>query len=429
MSAEFFFIGGGARITLELTARVASGANTDTYNFADVPIGEPAEDRIVVVAAIQTASDNFASGALIRINGVTANSIAGFTLGGVRNIAGISFLPVPTGATADISVDIFGGNDCTIYVFILRGAASPWPFAEGYVSTSGASSSLTLSIPRSGLALYVGGQQNSATASWSHATVIADGTVENRYTSAASRVARHDLIDEVETRSWTGNALGSLIGISWQSKAARYPILHGRQISGTSLDNTATTFNVPILGGEVGDIILIVASVQANAARTISAPSGWIELYTGVGGGNMRRQSAFYRIADGTEGANVTLSASGASRWMIVSYRVGKHHGAIEAGTPATGNSSAATPPNLSPSWGMKPTLWIAVAADTANVLDRAGWPSGFCLPQSGIQVFLGTVSLRAHCAHRYQPVSSMSPGSFALGGSGQWIANTIAIY
>lgn len=407
----------------------SSTSNSSTYTFNGVPIGDGAPDRIIVIGVINTDSGNMFSSSSLTVDGVPAQKIGSFLGSSPTHMAWFA-IEKPTGTEADVIVTFgLSGTNCVIFIWSVRKVASLLPFAEDAGAGPTNAAWVRVNIPARGLALFMGGHANSNPATWSDATEVDAATVENRYYSAAELISRTELVDHEETRSWSGSVETGLSAVVFEPRSGRYPALYQQVARATSVNNDSSTWNADLPPGiEAGELLVVVATVRAGSARTISTPTGWTRLYGVTGGGNLRQQAAFYRIANGSEGSVLALAASGSSRWATASFRIGKHSGQIEANT-ATGSSSNADPPSLSPSWGSAPTLWLAIVSDIANNSDPPGWPLGWSLPLRALNIYLGDVGVRHTSAVRRETASSVDPGAFTLPTSGQWIAATIAIH
>jgi hypothetical protein len=209
--------------------------------------------------------------------------------------------------------------------------------------------------------------------------------------------------------------------------AAEFPVVVSTNTSATNASQANHTVNLP--GSIVaGNLLIVVASIGTGTAQTV-AISGFAQLHNNVSGGD--RLIIFTKTADGSEGATINMTTSGNVPTAENSYQI-SGWGGIEAAS-TTGTGANPDPPNLSPSWAITKTLWLAaVSARTTagNVLTVSTFPSTFT---DGIQaswalaVAPGGVAGSARLA---SAVASMDPGTFALntGSSVTWTAGTIGI-
>lgn len=196
----------------------------------------------------------------------------------------------------------------------------------------------------------------------------------------------------------------------------------------TSSASTSTTPSVSLPSGIVaGDLLLAFVSNQtAITGRNVSWPAGWTELYDKSG--SQYGQAGAYRVADGSEGASITVTMSGSvSNTAHITLRITgvKSGQAPEAGA-ATAVSSTANPdpPSLTPSWGSDNDLWIAIAGGAA-VSSVSAYPTNYADNQltsanSGFaRIAVSTRNLNA---------ASEDPGTYTWSGATNSIAETIAI-
>lgn len=177
-----------------------------------------------------------------------------------------------------------------------------------------------------------------------------------------------------------------------------------------------------------GELLLIFITIQWGGAITLTTPSGgWNPLYNVAGGGDLRRFAAYYKVASGSEGATVSVSASGACRWSASSCRISGYQGNPEAGTTATGSSANPNPPSLAPTWGSAKTLWLAVEGDIAASSTTPTPPTNYIDQVTSLH-FTNPFRSRTAFARRELEAASDDPGTFTIGASGQWAANTVAI-
>lgn len=178
---------------------------------------------------------------------------------------------------------------------------------------------------------------------------------------------------------------------------------------------------------------LLIALVHVRNAGTWTNASGWTDISTlsQTGGGTVGKLNGFYKIAAGTESGTTptwTASTGTTGEWQV--YRVTGWHGTTppEAGT-TSGDTTAANPPSLTPSWGADDTLWLAVAGHSAA--STTAWSAGPS-SYSGFQVngaSSGGSAVSIASAYRQLNASSEDPGAFTVSGSNRfWSAATVAI-
>lgn len=179
-----------------------------------------------------------------------------------------------------------------------------------------------------------------------------------------------------------------------------------------------------------GDRLIAVVSVRN--AGTFTRPSGWNELNAQTGGGGgVGKTTVFEKIAAGTEaGTTPTWTASTGTTgiWQVIRV-TGAHASTPSEVTVTSGDSSAANPPSITPSWGAADDLFIAIAGHAA--ISAAAWSAG-PTNYTGFQnngASSGGSAVSIASATRQLNATSEDPGTFTVSGSNRfWAAATIAI-
>lgn len=195
-------------------------------------------------------------------------------------------------------------------------------------------------------------------------------------------------------------------------------------VNGGITAGTSHTVNLPADIAE-GDLLLVFfVAVYWLSAPSITFPEGWTQLFQTPYGASITF-GGWYRIADGAEGATITVTTSSTDKAGHTSYRITGYSGTPESGTAATGNTATPNPPNLTPSWGAKDTLWF-VCAGTKSGSKQAliGCPTNYT--NCRIE-FVGTGCCLGS-SRRELNAASEDPGTFSMSYSQYWIANTVAI-
>jgi hypothetical protein len=184
--------------------------------------------------------------------------------------------------------------------------------------------------------------------------------------------------------------------------------------------------NVALPSGiEEGDLLLVFWA-DADRNRSVTVPTGWTELYDD-NTGNYRRL-AMYRVADGSEDSSLEVTTGGNERSAHTSYRIaaGTYEGVPVAALLVTGSSASPSPPGLVSGFGETPTLWFAASHSQGNATSTA--PTGYADIVAGYSGNTGNRHARMATATRRLEAASEQPGSFALGTSRVWGANTVAV-
>lgn len=177
-----------------------------------------------------------------------------------------------------------------------------------------------------------------------------------------------------------------------------------------------------------GDLLIAVAHVRN--AGTFTKPSGWQDLGNQAGGSSVGKITAFYKIADGTEGSTATWTASTGTtaEWHVI--KITSWHGTTppEAAFSFGDYTTQPDPPNIAPSWGSEENLFLEFAGNSATAALTTGASANYInyyqntASSGGAQVNLAS-------ANRELTASSENPGTFANAGNIRyWAAITIAI-
>lgn len=214
------------------------------------------------------------------------------------------------------------------------------------------------------------------------------------------------------------------------SAASSYPYQSDLTLTPFASTVTSMPVNMPV---RVNSGELLLAFVHVRNAGTFTKPTGWSDIPTmsQAGGASVGQLNGFYKISDGTEGGTTPTWTAGTgttAEWHVI--RVSNWHGTTppEAAT-TSGDSSAADPPSLSPSWGSDTNLWISIAGHSAA--STAAWSAGssgyYGFMDSGASSGGSAVSLASN--YRDNTASSEDPGAFTVSGSNRWWASaTVAV-
>lgn len=198
-----------------------------------------------------------------------------------------------------------------------------------------------------------------------------------------------------------------------------FPVVMGRDT--TEDDSIGGSMSVGLPSGIVAGELLLICANFPNASA-----SGWTDE------ASTTRSCVLWRIATGSEGSSVTISAGGGftSHGASVAYRI-KGGKSVELSSEATGTSDNPNPASLSPSWGNKKTLWFAMmtASGTSSGISVSDYPTGFTNQQSAQGLTTFPSAARIAVAERQEQVASLNPSTFTIGTTTiPWSAYTIAV-
>lgn len=200
-----------------------------------------------------------------------------------------------------------------------------------------------------------------------------------------------------------------------------YPVLEEVGLA-LSAGTVATSHPISMPAAvNTGDLLIVILGAASSSSIAFSTPSGWTQLLVD---GTTRQQSAYYRVADGTEGGATVAFVGTSSRALAYCYR-------FRAGSyslvPEGAFNTAANPacPTVSPTWGASESAVIATLYTQANSVTVTSYP------QPGNQARASPSAANpftlAICDGQFN-TSSISPGTWAGTGFSNSRTMTIAI-
>lgn len=184
-------------------------------------------------------------------------------------------------------------------------------------------------------------------------------------------------------------------------------------IATTSL-GSSTSHVVSLPSGIVaGDKLFVLASFDGYPTVT---GEGWDQLV--YIGGSYNRLALLFKEADGTEGANVTLTTDKSEDSSFVAWRMSSGTRFLYS-TGINGTTANPDPDALDTSaWGSVDTLFIAAAGSDGRTF--SAYPTGYDTDQTTI----GDCALASKAG---TSSASEDPASFTISSSDQWSAFTLA--
>jgi hypothetical protein len=164
---------------------------------------------------------------------------------------------------------------------------------------------------------------------------------------------------------------------------------------------------------------LLIAVVGNNGDRTHTWPAGWTELTDDLNG-SISSATIGYRVANGSEGASITVTASSAAPSAHVAVRITGSFGTPVASSVATGSSTAPDSSVVSRGNGR---LYLAIFGGRNNSFTINSPPSGYTTSRSSI-----TGSASAAIAFLQSSAATSDPSAWSLSGSCNWVARTVAV-
>lgn len=176
-----------------------------------------------------------------------------------------------------------------------------------------------------------------------------------------------------------------------------------------------------------GDLLLIILDYYSGSLG--STLDGWKNLAFSSPG-------VWAKVADGSEGGTQVALSGSATSWITQVYRITGWHGTLDGVAVSGalyGSGSDPNPPQVNPSWGGLPTLFIAAysalfftSSTPSQTSGPAGYSNGeFVLDQPDLDEFFAIGTARRQATD----VTSENPGPFAVSPNPvEWSALTIAV-
>lgn len=203
-----------------------------------------------------------------------------------------------------------------------------------------------------------------------------------------------------------------------------FPQVAATNTSSETANATTHTVNLPA-GIAAGDLLLVVFGV--DGAPAVTFPGGWTKV--GLGAGTSTNLFFGHKIADGGEGASISVTTDASERSAHQSYRINHWHGVtvpVFGALEANGTDTAADPPSVNPStWGTENTLWIITVVSDADTTFSAD-PANYTNPlenDSGST----TAGVKVRTLRRELAAASEDPDAFT-NTNREWHARTIGI-
>lgn len=175
-----------------------------------------------------------------------------------------------------------------------------------------------------------------------------------------------------------------------------------------------------------GDLLIVIFCTQGTGVVNHTWPGGWNVIGTSCCNPSF---SYAYRIADGTEGATITVDSSQSRASRARAFRITGWHGTTPPeGMDGGGTTSGGDAPGLelTPSWGSADTLWIAAFAyDDANTNSAVtAYPTNYTLFQHDIS----TGNLGLASAARQLAAAADQPDVFSINDNETYQIATIGV-
>ena len=198
-----------------------------------------------------------------------------------------------------------------------------------------------------------------------------------------------------------------------------------RQNSNTGANVTSHVITLPdnIVSG---DLLLVFVTIDGFEVFG-SWPAGWTKVFSEAAFSDSVIE-CYKRTADETEGSTITVTTSASEGSAHQSYRITEGD-SLEFSLDLTGaNDEFPDSPNLTPTWGAKDTLWLAICFfhPGNRFFTGSPWPSGYATGQQSR--WADAEGVGSGTATRQLNATSENPGVFEINTNAPWVSATIAI-
>lgn len=200
------------------------------------------------------------------------------------------------------------------------------------------------------------------------------------------------------------------------------PVDAGRAVTNSTTSGLTHSLNLP---GSIAAGNILVAVVRAPASTTISWPAGWTEWEQNNADASDDETSLAYRVADGTEGATITITL-GTSR-ILVGYCVrvtGATDLVFSAGATHTTQPNS---PSLALGQTALDTLWLSIGGTDGSQNLTSG-PTSYTNATSQKSTATGASGCTVYGATRGLNATTEDPGAWTLGANSNGVTWTVAL-
>lgn len=213
-----------------------------------------------------------------------------------------------------------------------------------------------------------------------------------------------------------------------------FPVIAATNTTNGTTATASAAVNLPT-GIVSGNLLLVLHRSAVGTDTHAVSGGGWTALFNDASDASDDRISLWYRQADGTEGATITITQTN-SKFASLAWRITGHENpatqAPEFATLVTGTSTAPNPGNLTPTGGAKDYLWLWIGGwEGEQTSPPAGTPASYANAIGANSGTAGVVATncRVASADRALNAASEDPGSWTISASDDWTASVVAIH
>lgn len=208
-----------------------------------------------------------------------------------------------------------------------------------------------------------------------------------------------------------------------------FPVVETSASGNSGANATAHVVTLPT-GIADGDLVIVFFSNDGAQTASVTTPAtGWNgPVGQDVSTGNNNRLSMFWRWADGTEAATITITVTSTEAAAWTAYRISgadsNYDPEISAG--ATGTDALPNPDSLTVSWGTAETLWFAFYGWDAGSVNSS-YPTGYS-DNRLTDNWSNANGIGIASASKYTINETENPGTGEIASADEWVAYTVGV-
>lgn len=208
-----------------------------------------------------------------------------------------------------------------------------------------------------------------------------------------------------------------------------FPILNNITTSLKGSSGTTFTINLPSNLVSNNGILMIVTAYQQP---TISTPTGWTLVATGINGSSQRgpRVSVFIKVSNGAEGSTVSVTLGAANEATAITARITNWTSAttsVEGSVINAGGTLNPNPPSQTASWGSANNLFVALVGIRSSSTVTA-YPTNYTLYQTIASNTANSNRGETTIAARELANATDDPSTFTFTASDDMVTGTLVI-
>lgn len=208
-----------------------------------------------------------------------------------------------------------------------------------------------------------------------------------------------------------------------------FPVIAGTATTFTAGTSTTTPYAINLPSSiSAGDMLLMFVQYRRGGRAVSGFTEAWTQAWESDDG-STRRAYAFWRIADGSEGATTSMAVTGGTENVAAAvYRITGAQ-SVAVGTTVLAFNAAPDPPSLSPSWGSAKTLWFVFISTIDATKTLSAYPANYSSSQlGGSPAPANALGQRISVGAYSNQTGTEDPGAGTLSASTNNVSQTIAV-